>query len=248
MIHLPAQFEQIIADIPAKVPRLRHVNPDRILVMVQKMGVRKQGQNAGLRHARNGRVFTPQFPDVSHYGRDIRYVISFNPHICMDGVTDCDDPLEVVMHELWHIGTKCDGKLRRMKHGRQFNQIVSELVEVYRRNGGEELPKITAEDRIQLRYWKRRQSPTIAYVRNSLIARKLRELTRIDWKGEWTEEDVIEKSCRAASCLPKRIMYVCPFGHEVASTIRFKKKRSCAQCSKTFHQKYLLTEKSESRI
>lgn len=240
MIHLPEAFEEIIYDVPKRVPLLRHVDPDSILVLVHRMSSRKQGQNAGLRHARQGKVFAPVFPDVRYQDRDIRYVISFNPGICSGFFKDCNDPMEVVMHELWHIGTKCDGKLRRMRHGKQFNEIVKDLTETYYRNGGAPVPEIGRSNKITTRYWKNRQSPSIAYVRRGLLQNLSRELAKISWQEEWGDDHIMEKNRVMSSLLPKSHVYVCPNDHQLETHVKFRKIRSCSECSHRFDRRFIL--------
>lgn len=240
-MHLPEMFEGIIKEAPLRVPLLKHIDPDSVLVLVHRMGAGKHGQNAGLRHARHGRVFAPVFPDVRFRGRDIRYVISLNPGICTDFFNDCDDPIEVVMHELWHIGTKCDGKLRRMKHGKKFNEIVRDMTETYHRNGGTPAPKLPRNKKIVTRYWKNRQSPSIAYVRRGLFEQVARELAKMQWQESWNDEHIMERKRILSSVIPKTLLYECPNGHQHESHIHFKKPRSCPECSNVFDRRYLLT-------
>ena len=204
------------------------------------MGTRKQGQNAGFRHARQGRVFAPVFPQVNYEGRDIHYAISFHPRICAENAYDCDDPVEVVMHELWHISTKCDGKLRRMRHGKEFNRIVKDLTETYYRNGGEGIERCQKEDRVRVRYWKNRQSPSIAYIRRGLMEQVAREMAKIRWQEYWSEEHIAEKNMRMSSCIPRVHQYICPNGHTSTSKIRYRASRSCSICSPKFSERYLL--------
>jgi hypothetical protein len=223
------------------VPFLKHVDPDSILVLVHRMGAGKHGQNAGLRHARQGRVFSPIFPEVRFQGRDIRYVISFNPEICTDFFKDSTDPIETVMHELWHIGTKGGGKLRRMRHGKRFNQIVKDLTQTYYRNGGAPAPRLPRNKKIVTRYWKNRQSPSIAYVRRGLLENLSRELAKINWQQDWDEEHLVEKNRILSSIIPKTFTYVCPNGHFHESHINFQTPRSCPECSSVFDRRFLLS-------
>lgn len=242
MISLPEQFERVIKEAPGRVPLLRHVNPESVLVLVHKMGGSKHGQNAGLRHARQGRVFAPIFPNVTFQGRDIRYAISFNPGLCTDFFKDKEDPIETVMHELWHIGTKCDGKLRRMKHGKQFNTIVKDLTETYYRNGGEPIGKIDLETRVEIRYWKNRQCPSIAFIRRGFLHSLSAELARIEWKEHWNKTDLVERRGRLQTFIPSVHRYACPNGHVVEANVKYRKARSCAQCSRTFDRRFLLSQ------
>lgn len=238
-IHLAKQSEEIIHDIVNRVPMLDHINPGSILVLVHKMSANKHGQNCGLRHARKGRVFEPVFPDVRHKGRDIRYVISLNPRICsVDSPKECDY-LETVLHEMWHIGTKCDGAMRRMRHGKRFNTIVKDLAETYRQNDGKEFPLVSTGEKVRTRAWKGRVSPSIAYLRRGPLLNRSRALKKIGWRDSWSEEDLIEKTVLFEKLIPTSYRYQCPTGHEIETHVRYRKPRSCALCSSKFDERFV---------
>ncbi len=236
---LASHFETVIAQAPELVPELSHVVPSRILVLVHKMAAARQGQTMGLRQARGGRVYEPVFPEVSHRGNDVLYLMAFNPRICLaDPAVPCD-PLETVMHELWHISPSCDGTIRRAKHGRKFNATVKALARTFRERGGEELPKLPHDSTIALRDWKTRAEPSIAYVRRFPRVSLERALARIRWQRAWSETDLRERTAAAAKLVPRVYRYVCPMGHVLECHVRFVKPRSCATCAPVFDRRFL---------
>lgn len=239
VIHLPQYFEGLIRDICDITPDLQHIDAEKVLVLVDRMSARRCGENMGLRHARRGKVYEPIYPTVYVGGRDIRYVIRLNPHICLPGFFEDSDPLETVMHELWHIGTKCDGTMRRMSHGKKYNAIVKGFVDQYKKFGGGELPVCLEDTEIMTRKWKSRQKPSIAYIRRDIINRE-KHLNIIDWKDYWSDDDIKEEQRVVRDLLPKTHIYQCAKGHELKSHIKFKKPRSCAECSDRYNSRFKL--------
>lgn len=237
--HLPTVFETTIKRATSLLPELSHVEPSRILVLVHRMAVSRQGQTMGLRQARGGRAYEPVYPQVTVGGREVRYVMAFNPRICIPGILHSYDPIETVIHELWHLSPACDGTIRRMRHGKTFNGIVRELATAYRERGGEELPKLCADDTVCLRQWRARKVPSTAYVRRIPGVNVTKALHRMNWKEEWTGQDLIERERRLGELLPVTHRYVCPNGHEIETHVRFVKPRSCASCAPTFDRRFL---------
>ena len=257
IIDLPTRFEEIIEDAVRIVPRFSHINPSSILVLVKKMGLRTHGKNLGLRHARQGKIYTPIFPDVKYQGRDIRYVIYLNPALCVQDSPMKNEVLDTVMHELWHIGSKGDGKLRRMRHGKEFDRNVASHLRAYRKGGGREAEVFTLEDKIRTRIFARRSTPSILHMprdlRGALNISTETESSgetcyqkQFNWKSHWVDSDVKESLKRGKDLLPTFYTYNCPNGHELSAARKFKKPRSCSECSKRFDARYLLSEAGEN--
>lgn len=232
-------FEEVISDACERVPELSHIDPDCILVLTHRMRAAQHGQNLGLRHARRGPVYEPVFPTVTYKGRDIRYVLSFNPRIVVRDLPGASDPLETVLHELWHVGTQADGTIRRMRHGKGFNSIVKGMVETYHRNGGANLPAFHKDETVRLRYWKARRPPSIAYLPRHRLLNRHGALAKIGWQELWTEVDLTEKSRKLGDLIPRVYCYVCPSGHAMQCHVRFRRPRSCALCSPRFDPRFL---------
>jgi hypothetical protein len=203
------------------------------------MHANRHGQNMGLCHAREGRVHKPVYPNVSYRGRNIKYVISFNPRLLVDGLTEHVRPIETVIHELWHIDTKCDGGIRRERHGKRFNAIVKDLLDVYLMNGGKDIPFLSKKEEVKTRSWKSRKSPSIAYIRRDSKMEEKDALESIKWKSKWSEKDITEKRCLLEKVIPKTYKYKCPNGHKIECHVKFKKPRSCSLCSDTYDKKYI---------
>lgn len=239
-VELATHFESVISQAPELLPELAHIVPSRILVLVHKMAAARQGQTMGLRQARGGRVYEAVFPEVRHEGREVLYLVSFNPRICVaDAAVPCD-PLETVMHELWHIAPACDGTIRRAKHGKKFNAIVKRLAQTFRERGGRDLPTLTPDATVALRNWKTREEPSIAYVRRFPRVSLERALARARWQRAWSEADLRERITALQRLVPRTYRYVCPMGHVLECHVRFRKVRSCATCSKRFDPRFLL--------
>jgi hypothetical protein len=236
---LPHLFERTITQACTLVPELRHVTPDSILVLVDRLPPRRQGQTVGLRNARGGRAYEAVFPRVTFGGRDIRYLMAFHPRICVaDSGFPCD-PIATVIHELWHIAPTCDGTIRRARHGRRFNAIVQRLSERYRTAGGEELPTMSREQSVLLRRWRTDDEPSIAYVRRSPFVHSAAALRHIRWQANWGEDDLLVEERPLTSLVPHLYRYMCPRGHEMTCHVHFRKPRSCAKCSETFNPRFL---------
>lgn len=131
---------RVIADITRKVPELSHIDPDRVAVAAAPRW-------AGTRHGELAKCVTlhhdraPSFYVWIRPGT--RSIMAVSPwyrtqpaEINMNGVK-CkylvrltmprffnDNPVETIIHELYHIGDKFDGSLRDARHGKAYDRQV----------------------------------------------------------------------------------------------------------------------------
>ncbi len=122
----PAGFDFTLAmrclcqDMVARLEELRHI--DLALVAVSFAQARRTGEfgmyasltplrfAGGQRHTlRRGRQWTLQ--RVCEDGREMLYILNFYLPRFLD--LPLDEKLTTVVHELWHIGPRCDGDSRR---------------------------------------------------------------------------------------------------------------------------------------
>ncbi|MBI4599209.1 hypothetical protein HY734_03385 [Candidatus Uhrbacteria bacterium] len=239
VVQLPSVFEAVIRDASRLVPDLRHVRSEEILTLVHRLPPKRQAQTIALRQARSRRRYQPAFPEVVFEGRDIRYLLSFHPRICVASYAVGCDPLETVMHELWHLSPEADGTIRSLRHGCAFNAAVRTCTEAYRRAGGRELPRLEGSERVAIRAWKADETPCVAYVRQDVGICDNRALARSGWRRRWTEEDVALSVVPLAGLLPNVHRYVCPNGHVIQAHVQFRKPRSCATCAPHFDRRFL---------
>lgn len=137
--------KEIIADMAARVDGLRRLEPDRIIVAAAGRWAGSTWGNLatcmGL-----GRGAEPTFSiwvrgrskkviEVSHWyrlepveiefdGHDGRYLILLRMPRYLK-----HDPLETIVHELFHIGERFDGRLRAMRHGKLFDWHVKRYMQ-----------------------------------------------------------------------------------------------------------------------
>lgn len=116
-----AQMHRLCCDMVARLPELAHIDMSRVLVCCARS--RKPGRYGiyasltPLRFAggrtverRHGRLWTiQQVRDET--GREMLYVLSFYLPRFQD--LPLDEKLTTILHELWHIGPRCDGDIRR---------------------------------------------------------------------------------------------------------------------------------------
>ncbi len=238
IISLADVFSEVIERAALVVDRLKYVQPERILVLTQKMSLRQYGHTAGLRHARQGRVYTPVFPEVTHHGRDIRYLITFNPYLLHETYRKKECALEVVMHELWHVADACDGRLRSARHGKSFDRTVKAMVKEYLDAGGVDLPVLSGVQKVRVQEWRGREKPSILFVPKGIIGTVMS--SRVEQK-RWDEKHVKIRTVEFQHACKQVYVYSCPNGHQTETAIIFKKPRSCARCSVHFDQRFLLS-------
>ena len=135
----------VAADMTVRVPRLRHIDMTRVAVSFRQTRVASahgmyacmtplrfaDGATVSLRRGRNWGL--PRVYDGA--GREMFYILSFYLPRFLD--LKFRDKLETIAHELWHIGPKFDGDLRRhagrcFAHGhsqKAYDALVVELVD-----------------------------------------------------------------------------------------------------------------------
>lgn len=206
-VNVPRLFEDAVRRACALVPELSHVDPSRILVLAHKLPPTRLGETIGLHESQRAVVG----------GRETYYVMRFHARLLCDGSAGPHDPLDTVMHELWHVGLACDGSIRPMRHGSTFDAIVRTLRREYLKNGGEPLPRLSPETRVRIRHFATRRLP----------------------RG-WNESHLRERTARLSSLVPSVVRYACPSGHVVVRNRRLSRPSSCATCAKTFDPRFLL--------
>ncbi len=207
-VHAPNLFETAIRRACALVPDLAHVDPNRILVLSHKLAPTRLGETIGLRESQRAAIG----------GRDVFYVMRFHARLLCDGSAGPHDPLDTVMHELWHVGEACDGSIRPMRHGSTFDAIVRTLRRQYLKNGGEPLPQLSPSARVRIRH----------FASHRLV------------RG-WNESHLRERTTTLSKLIPSVVRYACPLGHVVIRHRRLTRPSSCSVCSKTFDRRFLLS-------
>jgi predicted metallopeptidase len=114
-------MQALCCQIVAQLPELAHIDMQRVLVCCCRS--RKSGTFGvyatltPLRFAggqtiqrRRGRLWTIQ-KVVDESGREMLYLLSFYLPRFQD--LPLEEKLTTIVHELWHIGPRCDGDLRR---------------------------------------------------------------------------------------------------------------------------------------
>ena len=236
-LHVPLLIEQIIRNAVA-LPGLRHIDPAALLVLVDRLSERKLGVNTPLRHGRSGPKYELHHPEVRIQGAEKLYTITITPKLLIPGQCGETSLVETVMHELWHVNTLCDGGLRRMRHGKEFDGRVKELEAQYVKTFGGEDPAPTLDSHVLIRRWQEKE-PEAVRVRKDV--RWLVRTPRLQWnESHLLEEAVLLK--RFYKRPRKDIRYVCPNGHIITTKIRFKKPRSCSKCSRYFDRRYEFRE------
>ncbi len=148
-IDFTAHIRRICDDMVARTPPLSHIDMHRVAVgFTQARKATTHGLYASLtplrftggniHTVRRGRKWGVQ-PLFAPDGREMLYVLTFYlPRFLNMPVRE---KLATVMHELWHIGPKFDGDLRRFEgrcfaHGgsqKQFDARVAELLDEWLR-------------------------------------------------------------------------------------------------------------------
>ncbi len=141
MINYTQQIERFCIDICKKVPQLQHIDPTRIaysLGDVRKNAhygrvaamigcTPKPGSLAERLGVKCQKVKTP-------HGSIANYILRiYFPRFFKESI---DEKLDTLIHELWHIGEKFDGRLRANgSHYEGFQDDVNRLIETYIDNG-----------------------------------------------------------------------------------------------------------------
>jgi hypothetical protein len=119
-----AHTQRLMQDIVQRCPELAHIDVSRVLVgVLQARSGQPHGLQArvtplrfaqgALQKQRRGVVY--QVQRYFHDEREFLYLMTF----CLPRFLDqeFDDKLITIFHEMYHIGPRCDGDLRRF-HGR----------------------------------------------------------------------------------------------------------------------------------
>lgn len=149
-LDLSAACAALGADLCRRLPELAHIDPECVLFCLSRS--RAEGRHgvyariAPLRFAagatqltrRRGRYLeTYRLPDLTHQGREIRYLIYLMvPRFLR---LSFEQKLATVIHELYHISEACDGDIRRFAgrnfaHGASrtgYNRTVDRLLRTY---------------------------------------------------------------------------------------------------------------------
>lgn len=143
---------EIIADIARTVDELGHLQPDAVAVMAAPRWAGSSCGHLGKCYALGGRD-APSFTvwvrgrrgrriievsewyrvepvEIDFHGRRCLYLIELHLPRMLD-----HDPLETLVHELFHIGESFDGSLRPLRHGKMFDWRVRRIIQEWQRRG-----------------------------------------------------------------------------------------------------------------
>jgi hypothetical protein len=145
-------------NITGRVRDLSHIDPERVFIVANARCTARQTGNlahcCGLRNdlrptfsiwAHDGsrqivavsQWFRAVVPRVRIEGRPMLYMIQLRlPRILLT------NPLETLIHELYHIGQQFDGQMRPVRHGAFFDSEVRRLMVEWQRSVGGELPRL----------------------------------------------------------------------------------------------------------
>ncbi len=159
-------LRQVIADVAWRVPELGHLDPDRIAVLASARGSSHPTGNLatcyGLHRATKpvfsiwtrGRSNTVvevgpwvrrAVPRIQLGGREMHYMIMLRlPRLLLN------DPLPIIIHELYHISEAFDRTLRPVRHGRQFDRAVDRLTRLWLDRARGDLPRLARMNLRQL--------------------------------------------------------------------------------------------------
>jgi len=104
-LNVTLAVKRLVRDAAARLPELGHVDASRLLVVA---GEARRASRATIRPLGTGGRGEAA-PRVRVRGRDIRYVITLRPLWFLDSTPEAR--VETVLHELWHVSTRFDGRL-----------------------------------------------------------------------------------------------------------------------------------------
>jgi len=181
--------EDCVADMTATLPELSHLRPNEIAVAAAgRWAGRRWGNLAacvGLAEApeptfaiwvkpRTRRVvevsrwYRRRSPAVEFRGHTARYLILLRLPRMLE-----HDPLETLLHELFHVGENFDGRLRPLRHGRLFDAQVGGLRRRWLRGGEPRLRELIGLG-----------VPALYDRFGGIVARRL----PVHFQAEWIEE------------------------------------------------------------
>ena len=109
-LNVTLAVKRLVRDAAARLPELAHVDASQLLVVA---GEARRASRATIRPVgaprdrRDGR----DRPRIRVRGRDILYVITLRPLWFLDSTPE--ERIGTVLHELWHVSTRFDGRLHR---------------------------------------------------------------------------------------------------------------------------------------
>ncbi|MCC6808268.1 MAG: hypothetical protein IT381_12670 [Deltaproteobacteria bacterium] len=108
-----AALREILRDVAARVPELKHLQPDRILVTYGQARKKSRATTrpyafaeTSTRKSENGALYKPI---VKLQGRRMRYEITLRPLFFLR--SSAQDRLRTIFHELYHMSPSFDGTL-----------------------------------------------------------------------------------------------------------------------------------------
>jgi predicted metallopeptidase len=130
MFDFTGRMEALVEDIVRRLPVFAHVRTERLLVTLSR--ARRGGlsgtyarifplrfEHGATRTVRRtgGAIQSYEMPRLVHQGRDILYIVTFLLPRFQN--LDFDTKVTTVIHELYHVGERCDGDIRRLP-GKNF--------------------------------------------------------------------------------------------------------------------------------
>lgn len=158
MLDYTELWDHLVADIAAKVPAFAHLDPQRIAVAAAPRWAGSTWGNLAccisLRQKREPLFsvwvrrrtrtiiqvspwFIPQPPEIVFNGVKRRYLILLRLPRALE-----HNPLETLIHELYHIDEKFDGSLRPVRHGREYDWRVRTLMREWLRHADPALSEL----------------------------------------------------------------------------------------------------------
>jgi predicted metallopeptidase len=129
-LNITLAVKRLVRDAAARLPELAHVDASRLLVVA---GEARRASRATIRPVMADRG-GPERARIQIRDRDILYVITLRPLWFLDSTPR--ERIETILHELWHVSTRFDGRLHRgRRHGTlprsTFDRRVRQLRDAY---------------------------------------------------------------------------------------------------------------------
>jgi predicted metallopeptidase len=129
-LNITLAVKRLVRDAAARLPELAHVDAARVLVVA---GEARRASRATIRPVLADRA-GPHRARIQIRDRDILYVITLRPLWFLDSTPK--ERIETILHELWHVSTRFDGRLHRgRRHGTlprsTFDRRVRRLRDAY---------------------------------------------------------------------------------------------------------------------
>lgn len=139
----------IVSDLCRRLPDFAHIDPRRVGVLAAARSASQRTGNLAMccglrapsqptfaiwtrrrtrRVVKMSRWFRHVSPRIELGGAELRYLILLRlPRMLLS------DPLETLVHELFHIGLSFDGRMRGMRHGPGFDREVRRIAAQWQR-------------------------------------------------------------------------------------------------------------------